>query len=151
VLNTAWEFVQCPLLYDMWTWGFGRAALWMWGAILGDVVIVMGVAYLAFLIVGTRHMVPPDRKGWTALLAVGVVASVSLEWMAKVLDLWSYSALMPTFSLFDYTVGLSPVLQVMLLPTLSVYLATRNRKEKTREDGQARKHDEDRLRAGSGP
>lgn len=124
VLNTAWEFLQCTVLYDMWAWGFWRAALWMWGAILGDVVIVLGVAYLAFQVVDTRHVMPLDWKGWTVLLAVGLIASVFLEWMAKVLELWSYSEWMPTFTLFGYTVGLSPVLQVTLLPALSVYLAT---------------------------
>lgn len=131
VLNMAWEFIQCTVLYDMWAWGFWRASVWMWGAIIGDVGIVLGVAYLALQITDLQHLAPPDRKGWAGLLAVGFVASVFLEWMAKALALWGYSELMPTFTLFGYTVGLSPVLQVTLLPALSVYFATRKRKEKT--------------------
>lgn len=130
-LNTAWEFIQCTILYDMGDWGFWRAGLWMWGAILGDVAIVLGVAYMALQITGLLHLAPPNRKGWAALLLVGFVAGVMLEWIAKVLTLWGYSALMPTFTLLGYTVGLSPVLQVTLLPALSVYLATPKRKKKT--------------------
>ena len=42
ILNMIWEFGQCIFLYDMWDWGFWRGTLWMWGAIFGDVLIVLG-------------------------------------------------------------------------------------------------------------
>ena len=50
-----------------------------------------------------------------------------LEWAAQALDLWGYSELMPTVEVLGRTVGLSPIVQVMLLPALSVYLASRLR------------------------
>jgi len=53
-LNAAWEFLQCTVFYDMWDWPFWRAALWMWGAILGDVLIVLGVVSLAGRLVGPK-------------------------------------------------------------------------------------------------
>jgi hypothetical protein len=123
LLNALWEFVQCVLFYDMWSMGFGRATLWMWSAILGDVLIVLGVAFLAQWLVGPRHLDPLDRRGWLVLLAVGLAAGVLLEWLARVLGLWSYGPLMPTVKVFGATVGLLPILQVMLLPALSVRLA----------------------------
>lgn len=125
VLNMVWEFAQCTLLYDMWDWDFWRATAWMWGAILGDVVIVLGVALGAVLLVGARHIAPPDGLGWAALLFVGFIASVGLEWAAQTLDLWGYSDLMPTLTVFGHTVGLSPVVQVTVLPALSTWLGTR--------------------------
>lgn len=125
-LNMVWEFGQCVFFYDMWEWGFWRATLGMWIAILGDVVVVLGVVYLGSRIAGDRHFRPPHAKGWVALLLLGFVAGLAIEWLARALGLWEYSRLMPTLTFADYTIGISPIIQVTLLPTLSVYLATRN-------------------------
>jgi hypothetical protein len=124
-LNTAWEFGQCTLLYDMWDWGFWRATVWMWGAIFGDVVIVLGVVLGATLLAGADRLRPPDAAGWAALLGVGFVAAVGLEWAAQALELWGYSDLMPTITVLGHTVGLSPVVQVTTLPALACWLAGR--------------------------
>jgi uncharacterized membrane protein YhaH (DUF805 family) len=97
----------------------------MWGAIAGDVVITLGVAFGAAVLVGVRRLTPPDRPGWAALLGVGFVASVGLEWAAQALGLWGYSDLMPTVTVFGHTVGLSPIVQVTVLPALAVWAATR--------------------------
>ena len=131
LLNAAWEFVQCTIFYRMWDWGFWRATAWMWGAILGDVVIVLGVALVAALLVGAQRLCPPDRQGWAALLIVGFVASIALEWLARTLHLWNYNPWMPTLEVASYTVGLSPVVQVTVLPALSVYLAASRRVKST--------------------
>ena len=111
----------------MWDWGFWRATVWMWGAIAGDVVITLGVALGAALAVGARRLDPPRSVGWAALLGVGFVASVGLEWGAQALDLWGYTALMPTLTVLGHTVGLSPIVQVTILPALAVWGATRHR------------------------
>jgi hypothetical protein len=125
-LNAAWEFSQCLFLYGMWSWGFWRATAWMWAAIFGDVLIVLGVAALAGRLVGRKRLAPPTWRGWAALLLVGFAAAVFLEWAAQVISLWEYSALMPTLQVLGHTVGLAPVAQITLLPAASVYLATRN-------------------------
>ncbi len=128
ILNALWEFGQCTVLYDMWSWGFWKATLWMWAAIFGDVGIVLGVAFLAGRLAGPAHLYPPDGRGWAALLGVGFAAGVGLEWLARALDLWGYTALMPTLTVGGEAVGLSPIVQVTLLPALSVFLATRRRR-----------------------
>lgn len=122
-LNALWEFAQCTVLYDMWDWGFWRASAWMWGAIAGDMLIVLAVVWLALRL--AARVVPPDSRGWAALLGVGFVASVGLEWAAQALGLWGYSDLMPTLTVLDHTVGLSPVVQVTALPAVSAWAAGR--------------------------
>jgi len=124
LLNMLWEFVQCTVLYDMWSWGFWRATAWMWGAIAGDVVIVLGVVGLARLAVGADPLVSLNLQGWAGLLLIGFGASVGLEWAARALGLWGYSAWMPTITVLGHTVGLSPIVQVTGLPALSVAIAT---------------------------
>lgn len=99
----------------------------MWGAIVGDVGIVLGVAALARLAVGDKALTLMSARGWTALLALGFVASVLLEWLARVLNLWGYTEHMPTITLFGHTVGISPIVQITILPALSVAVATNNR------------------------
>lgn len=126
VLNAVWEFIQCALFYDMWDWGFWRGAAWMWGAVFGDVLIVLGVAAVSLRFVETRALALPTGRGWAVLLGVGFVASVGLEWAARALHLWSYNDWMPTIVVLDHTVGLSPIVQITALPALSVYLATRS-------------------------
>src|SRR5690606_35055604 len=107
-LNAIWEFGQCTLLYDMWGWGFWRATAWMWGAILGDVLIVLGMTWFSARLMGVDRLTPPDGAGWAALLGVGFASAVGLEWAAQALDLWGYSELMPTVEVLGRTVGLSP-------------------------------------------
>ena len=109
----------------MWGWSFWRATAWMGGAIFGDVLIVLGVAYLALLAAGRARLAPPDLRGHAALIGVGLVAAVVLEWAAQALELWGYSRWMPTVEVLGHTVGLSPVVQITTLPALSVVLATR--------------------------
>ncbi len=125
VLNAIWEFAQCTILYDMWDWGFWRATAWMWGAIFGDVLIVLGVVAVARLLVGKQRILQVNLRAYGALLAVGFVAAVFLEWAAQVLNLWGYSAWMPTVEVLGHTVGVSPILQVTILPALSAFLARR--------------------------
>lgn len=125
VLNALWEFGQCTLLYNMWEWGFWRGALWMWGAIAGDVVIVLAIVTIAFMVIGEAHLNPPDVRGWLVLISTSIIASIVLEWAALCLELWDYSALMPTLDVFGFSVGLSPIVQITLLPSLSIWLAFR--------------------------
>jgi hypothetical protein len=122
VLNAAWEFTQCALLYDMTGWSFLKTALWMWGAVAGDVLIVLGIAYATLQLAGLQTLLPLNYKRCLSLLIVSLAAGVFLEWLARLLDLWDYAATMPTVPLLGHSVGLSPVLQMAILPALSVYL-----------------------------
>ncbi len=125
VLNAFWEFGHAGPFYDMWAEvGLGDGLFHISLAILGDVVIVFGVMLIACQCVGRHNVLSPSWKGCLALLAVGLMAAIGLEWAAKALDWWTYNERMPTLTVFGETVGLSPIAQVTLLPALSVFLAT---------------------------
>ena len=121
LLNMLWEFAQCLFLYDMAGWSFWRSAAYMSAAIVGDVLIVLGVVATSWLSLGRSMPALLCSRGWITTLALGLVAGLLLEWFARVLNLWSYSALMPTISVGSQTVGLAPIIQVMILPAASLY------------------------------
>jgi hypothetical protein len=123
LLNMLWEFAQCLVLYDMSGWSFWRAAVYMWAAIAGDVLIVLGVVMASWILSQRSMAVLLSRRGWITTLALGLVAGLLLEWFARVLNLWSYSALMPTISVGGQAVGLAPMTQVTILPAATLYLA----------------------------
>lgn len=95
----------------------------MWAAIFGDVLIVLGLWKIATFFASAMHFQITRFKGYALLLGISFPASIFLEWLAIALDLWQYSPNMPAFELFNYQVGLSPILQITFLPVLSVYLA----------------------------
>ena len=122
ILNAVWEFGHAGPLYDMWsevslTSGLFHITI----AILGDVLIVFAVS----CVVGVRHVLPPELRGAAALPRFGLIAGTVLERLARSFDWWTYNERMPTIDVLGDAVGLSPVMQIALLPALSVYLAFR--------------------------
>ncbi len=123
-LNTVWEYAQLGLFYDCWTrWRPWQRAAVPALCILGDVVIVLVVVVTAVAVAGGRHIVPPDAVGVAVLVGIGFVLGMVLERAALALRLWSYRLAMPTLSVAGRPVGLLPVLQITLLPPLSLWLA----------------------------
>jgi len=59
-------------------------------------------------------------------LLLGPGYTIFSEWLNTTLFRWSYSDLMPTLKLAGIEIGLSPLLQWLLLPPLALFLARRN-------------------------
>ncbi len=127
-LQTVWEFTQCVFLYDMWGWSFWKATIWMWAAIFGDILIVLGLWKGTTLLVPYVRFESPGYKGYLTLLMLSFLASIFLEWVAVYFGLWQYTPVMPVVTLFNHVVGLSPILQITFLPAFSVYLATKTKR-----------------------
>ncbi len=123
LLNTVWEFAQCLFLYDMTGWSLWKSAAYMSASIAGDVLIVLGVVAASWLSLGRSVSALLGSRGKIATIALGFVAGILLEWFARVLNLWSYSVLMPTITVAGDTVGLAPIIQVTILPAASLRLA----------------------------
>lgn len=127
LLNYPWEFIQVPLFAGMAEAAHWEAVKVCSRAALGDAVIVL-VAYWGVAALG-RGRPWIESPGWrdVALLSlIGVGITVVIEglalhggWLAS----WRYSAAMPIIP--GLGIGLSPVLQWVVLPPLVVALATR--------------------------
>jgi len=107
----------------MWSWPFWKAAIWMWAAVIGDVLIVLGLWKITELIFSSSNFDKPKLKDYLFLIVTSFIASIILEWTAKYLGLWTYSDLMPILVIFKYEVGLSPIIQITFLPALSIFLS----------------------------
>jgi hypothetical protein len=123
LLNTVWESAQCLFLYDMTGWSSWKGAAYMSASIAGDVLIVLGVVAASWLLVGRSVPALMGSRGKITTIALGFVAGILLEWFARALNLWRYSALMPTIAVAGKTVGLAPIIQVTILPAASLWLA----------------------------
>lgn len=126
-LNLAWEIAQLPL-YTIWREASpGHIAFAVAHCTAGDVLI--GAAAIALALIGTRAGSLGSWRWRTIVLAAtvaGMAYTVASEWMNTSLrPAWQYSALMPTVRLGVLVIGLSPLLQWLVLPPLALYLACR--------------------------
>ena len=125
--NLAWEFAQMPL-YTLWATG-------SWGEIVfagvhctgGDILIAVSTLIIALLSLGSAAW-PAERFGPVAALTIvlGVGYTTFSEWLNIVVRAaWAYSDLMPVFSFFGFHVGLSPLLQWIVVPIAAFLWAGR--------------------------
>ena len=124
-LHGVWEYAQCPPFYDMSDTGPVEHHALMVSATAGDVLINLGVTAAAERVAGRDAVRRLTPRGTAALLGVGLVAAVGLEWGAQRLGLWRYTERMPTVRVAGHDVGLLPVAQVATLPVLSVWMVQR--------------------------
>jgi len=125
VLNLGWEALHVRL-YTLWE---EAEPAYITFSILhctvGD-VLIGALALLASLILLRERALACWRwariAGMTALL--GASYTVLSEWLnITLLRSWGYSEDMPTISLGTFQVGISPLLQWLVVPGLSLYLA----------------------------
>ena len=127
-LNLAWELAQLPL-YTIWReQSAGYVAFAVAHCTAGDLLI--GTASLALALIAARAG-PLARWRWIriALIATAAGAAYTLlsEWInTSVRRGWEYSALMPTFELGGFVMGLSPLAQWLVVPPLALYFARRS-------------------------
>lgn len=125
--NLLWEALQLPL-YTIWQTGTPRqqafAVIHCTG---GDFLIATTALVLALMTVGHRDWPMSYFKRVAAVaIAIGLGYAIFSEWLnVSVRGTWSYSALMPVLSLAGWKVGLSPLLQWSIVPTLC-FVVTRH-------------------------
>ncbi len=111
--SLVWEVLHLPL-YTIWTAGTLREQAFAAGhCTLGDLVIGACALMLALLLAGAPGW-PRDRFWPVAILTVafGLAYTVFSEWLNVVVRAaWAYSDLMPVVSIAGSKVGLSPLLQ----------------------------------------
>lgn len=129
-LNLAWEILQLPL-YTIWREASpGYIAFAVVHCTAGD-LLVAAAALVASLIV--LRAGPLSRWPWLSLSLIstllGVAYTALSEWLnTSITRSWEYSQLMPAVHLGGVALGLSPLLQWLVLPPLAFYLARRQQK-----------------------
>jgi hypothetical protein len=127
-LNLLWEAVQLPL-YTIWTTGtLGTKAYAVIHCAIGDVIIAVLVLVAVLSLIGSEYW--PQRGSREVLVLtviVGLAYTLYSEWLnTTVRQSWTYSPLMPALPLIG--IGLSPLLQWLVLPSVALTLATRLRR-----------------------
>ncbi len=121
----AWEIFQTPFYASMAEASHWAAVLRCTRATAGDVVIAE-LAYVSGALVArdrlwlglARRTVP-----FAACLGLGLAVTIALEWWnVYVRGSWAYSTAMPVF----LGIGVSPLLQWILLPPVTLWLARRH-------------------------
>jgi hypothetical protein len=120
-INFIWEMAQMPLYQDM---PFDDPFSWWlcFRASIGDGVIVLAIWAIGAALYRRFAWFRPLRIGNIAVLLLsGAAIAVGIEVHAISTGRWAYSELMPMLPVVD--VGLSPVVQLLLLPFISMKLA----------------------------
>lgn len=118
VLNLAWEIAHVRL-YTLWAEADGLTVAWsLFHCTVGDVLIAL--ALFALTGMALRHADWPASRPWAggAMVVTGAVAYTAWsEWYNVYrAGSWGYSAGMPLI----FGIGLSPLLQWLILPPLMV-------------------------------
>ncbi len=126
--NLAWETLHLPL-YTIWeTASTGDQVFAVVHCTSGDLLIALSALTLALVLAGDEDW--PARSFWqVAALALvfGVAYTAFSEWLNVVVRAsWTYSDLMPVISLGGLRLGLSPIMQWIVVPA-AAFLLTRQR------------------------
>jgi hypothetical protein len=124
VLNLAWEAAHVRL-YTLWQ--EAEAAYIVFSIVhctLGDVLIGVAVLVVALTLIRAASIAHWPWGRVAAITSVaGVAYTVFSEWMnITLLRSWTYSKAMPTLELAGFEIGLTPLVQWLLVPPLALYL-----------------------------
>lgn len=127
-LNMLWEIAQLPLYRLFWNSSAAVLAYAVIHCTVGDGLI--GLLSFLFALIVTRSARLSQwhwERLFVATTAIGLVYTIFSEWLNTAIRLsWSYSDWMPVTPLIP--IGLSPLLQWMLVPTVALILARRFQK-----------------------
>jgi hypothetical protein len=124
--NLIWEILQLPL-FTIWQEGTPwQQAFAVAHCTLGDVLIAAAALALALFMV--RHRWPAEHFTLVAMIAIviGLCYTAFSEWLnVYVRGTWTYSRFMPVVSLGDANIGVVPLLQWWIIPSVSFFLVRR--------------------------
>jgi hypothetical protein len=126
-LNLVWELAQLPL-YTIWSEAPpGEIAFAVAHCTGGDILIGAAALLVALVVLRSPAL---EHWNWIAIgliaILLGVVYTAWSEWTNTSIRLsWQYSSLMPVVDIGGVRIGLSPLMQWLILPPLALYLARR--------------------------
>ena len=116
--HLVWEIVQLPF-YTIWTSGMrGEIAFAVLHCTAGD-ILISACSLATAMVVGSGWSWP--NSGWGRLTGLTILAGLAYtvysEWHnVYVLQAWSYSPAMPIVHLLAFDIGVSPLLQWIVVP-----------------------------------
>lgn len=122
VLHLIWENAHAPLysMYESFTQHFVPCFI----ATFGDIAITLSVYGIVSLLKrNTTWVTDLNVKDVFALTVISFFIAVWIEQHALFIGKWGYASFMPLIPYFN--VGLTPILQMMILLPLSMYLTGR--------------------------
>ena len=131
LLNYPWELLQAPFFEGMAVATHWDAVKVCTRATLGDAVIML-IAYWSVAVTASDRwwFRAPSRLQMLGFIAAGVMITVAIEHLAtQSVDPawgWRYADPMPTLPVIG--VGLTPLLQWLLLPPLAIWFVRRQLK-----------------------
>ena len=131
LLNYPWEFLQVPFFEGMAVATHWEAVKVCTRATLGDAVIML-IAYWCVTVAASDRwwFRAPSRMQMLGFVTVGLIITVAIEHFAtQSTDPawgWRYADIMPIVPVVG--VGLTPLLQWMLLPPLAIWFVRRQHK-----------------------
>jgi hypothetical protein len=125
LLNFFWEQLQLPLFAGFDERSYYSTVLHCTKATLGDVVISLVAFASACLVTRTRKWIVLNNiSGPVTFLLIGLLITVVFEILATgPLNRWTYAETMPKVPFLE--VGLSPVMQWIILPILQLWFVRR--------------------------
>jgi len=128
LLNYPWEFLQTPLFAEMRSASHWEAVKTCTRATAGDAVIMLAAFWTVAAFAGTRQWIAatPTVGRLVLFVSVGTLITTVIEWLVQKgwwIDSWRYSELMPVLP--GIGVGVSPVLQWVLIPPLTAWFVRR--------------------------
>ena len=120
-LNLLWEVLQLPL-FTIWTTGtWAERAFAVVHCTGGDLLIALATLVIALIATWAADW-PQRRFRRVAMLAIalGIAYTAFSEWLnVYVRQSWAYADSMPTVIVGTVRIGLSPLLQWLVVPTLA--------------------------------
>lgn len=121
LLNLVWENVQAPL-YKGYTNFWDHFMMCFWASIIDAVVVLLLYCLPAIWYKYFYWITYLNWKSAAVLAVLGAAIAVGFEQWAFGNETWSYTDNMPVVFL---STGLSPLLQMMLLPLLTFSISRR--------------------------
>lgn len=127
LLNLAWEVIQMPLYKDA-SFNIGQIAFCALASIADAIMVLL--LYFGFALIYKKPFWAQDLSvGKTVILMLaGGIGAIVAELRHLGAGSWTYSTSMPIIPVLN--VGLSPVLQFMLLPPFIFYVSCKMEKKK---------------------
>ena len=125
--NLLWEVLHLPLYTIGQTGSFGEKAFAVLHCTAGDVLIALAALTAALLIAGDAHW-PQRSFARTAVIAtvLGIAYTSYSEWRnVYVHAAWSYTEGMPLVPILGFGIGLSPLMQWLIVPVAAFHTARR--------------------------